>query len=140
MCELLIQVIDTTNDDVYRNYQCLKRGDVIDVVPDGWKWSQRELTNPNWRIIKLPGVEVDAVVDLTHSEMSTTDPEVLRTGAYKKTWLARTKRLDIGLAQIPKAIRDYLADNDRVRPSYTVDTSKFDITSIKETKALVADF
>lgn len=57
MCELLVRVFDKTNSDCpYLDAQCHKRGDVIAVNEDGHLWGKEELANPDWRIIKVPGV------------------------------------------------------------------------------------
>lgn len=29
-------------------------GDVVVACPDGWGWSVKELTNPHWRIVRVP--------------------------------------------------------------------------------------
>lgn len=56
MCELLVRVVDKFNDDPYLDAQCSKRGDVIVVVEDGHAWGREELSNPDWTIVKVPGV------------------------------------------------------------------------------------
>jgi hypothetical protein len=56
MCELLVRVVDKINDDPYLDAQCSKRGDVIVVVEDGHAWGREEIANPDWTIIKVPGV------------------------------------------------------------------------------------
>lgn len=140
MCELLIRVTDKINSDTKANYQATKRGDVIVVVEDGWKWSEKEQKNPDWRIVKLPGVPVEALEYLTHSEL-----DMYQTGAekeatvQKRTLLKRVRKLNLDVATLPKAIQNYLADSSRVAPTLTIDTSKFNIESIKVDKALVAD-
>ncbi len=57
MAELLVRVKDKINEDFYLNCQCTKAGDVICIQPDGWNWGREELKNPDWRIIKMPGVK-----------------------------------------------------------------------------------
>lgn len=57
MAEVLIQFVDkvpSTDPKYVENYRI---GDVIDIKPDGWGWTPRELTNPSWRVIKLPGID-----------------------------------------------------------------------------------
>jgi len=58
MCELLVRLVDKVNDDPELDLQCLKRGDVVTIQEDGWNWSERERTNPDWMIIKVPGVSI----------------------------------------------------------------------------------
>lgn len=87
MCELLVRVVDKTNpDDPYLDAQLTKRGDVICVQPDGWPWGTEELKNPDWRIIKLPGVNPDALAAFLSPEIDTdpTQPsKVLQRRAFK---------------------------------------------------------
>lgn len=65
MAELLIRVVDKpAHPDPYVDIQQSKRGDVIAVVPDGWAWSERERTNPEWRIVRVPGLTVAAAEEL----------------------------------------------------------------------------
>jgi hypothetical protein len=47
--ELLVAGLDRSEriDDI-------KAGQVIDVHPDGWGWSEAELSNPNWHVISAP--------------------------------------------------------------------------------------
>jgi hypothetical protein len=44
------------------------RGDVIVICPDGWQWSQAELSNPEWAIVKLPGVDPALLVAFTQPD------------------------------------------------------------------------
>lgn len=46
--EILCRIVDKGPGD-----DCSKRGDIISVQPDGWAWSNEELTNPDWRIIAV---------------------------------------------------------------------------------------
>ena len=47
--ELLISFVDKSD-----HVGSTKRGDVIEICPDGWGWSDAELTHPDWRIIRSP--------------------------------------------------------------------------------------
>lgn len=76
MAELLIQWSDKllSNDPLYsKNY---KAGDVIAVCPDGWVWSDRERTNPKWRILKLPGVNPDELTRMTSPRVNPVDGDI----------------------------------------------------------------
>lgn len=57
MAELLVRVVDKTNPDPLLDCKLTKRGMVIAVQPDGWQWGFEELANPDWRIIRVPGVD-----------------------------------------------------------------------------------
>lgn len=73
MAELLVRVVDKVNSDPYLDVHCTKRGDVIAVCPDGWRWGSGELNNPAWRIVKLPGVTVSQASVFLGPEIET-DP------------------------------------------------------------------
>jgi hypothetical protein len=48
VAEILIRVVDRGQTE-----DSSRAGDVIAVCPDGWGWSQIELTHQEWRIIKV---------------------------------------------------------------------------------------
>ena len=50
--EFLVRRVDNVSEDAVENATILKRGDVVVVCPSPWEWSEAELTNPNWVIIK----------------------------------------------------------------------------------------
>lgn len=54
MAELLVRVIDKYEgvDPLFLSKSTM-RGDVIEVRPDGWPWSLRERTSPQWIIVKV---------------------------------------------------------------------------------------
>ena len=66
MCELLVRVKDKSADpDPARDAMMSKRGHVIACQPDGWPWSQAERTNPDWIIVKMPGVDPNDYAAMT---------------------------------------------------------------------------
>jgi hypothetical protein len=57
MCEILVRVTDKVNEkDPLQDALCLKRNEAIAVCEDGHPWSKLERSNPDWRIIALPGI------------------------------------------------------------------------------------
>lgn len=64
MCEVLIRTQDKTVPGDEKRAMRMQRGDVIVVMPDGWRWSERELTNPGWRLLRLPGLPPEAMIEL----------------------------------------------------------------------------
>lgn len=54
--ELLVRIVDKTNDDPVLDPQLFKRGDVIHIAEDGHVWGHREVDNPHWVIIKVPNL------------------------------------------------------------------------------------
>lgn len=53
--EVLIRVVDKGVAE-----DCSKAGDVISICADGWAWSSAELSNPDWRIIRVPILKAQA--------------------------------------------------------------------------------
>lgn len=65
MCEALIRVANkSTKDTDPRHAHRSQRGDVIVVMPDGHVWTRIELTNPEWRVVRFPGLPPEALGDL----------------------------------------------------------------------------
>ncbi len=81
MAELLVRVVDKINhDDPYLDAKCLKAGDVVVVCPDGWVWGREELANPEWRIVRVPGLTVEQCAGFLSEEPETdpTNPNPMR--------------------------------------------------------------
>lgn len=58
--ELLIRIVDKVpvgNPDYARASQ---RGDVIVACPDGWNWTTREKSNPDWIIVSANITQIEA--------------------------------------------------------------------------------
>lgn len=69
MAEALVRVVDKTNaDSAALDRLCFKAGDVLHVAPDGWAWGTDELTNPDWRVVQLPGVDPASLADMVDPE------------------------------------------------------------------------
>lgn len=59
MCELLVRVRSKPlTGNVAVDCQRTRRGDVIVAMPDGHSWSHEERTNPEWVIVRVPGMTV----------------------------------------------------------------------------------
>ncbi len=54
MCEVLFRIADKAPGQI----GAALAGDVIVVCPDGHPWTVAERTNPEWRIVQFPGVDV----------------------------------------------------------------------------------
>ena len=117
MCELLIRVRDKEFADTYQKVKQLGRGDVVVVVENGWSWSQKELTNPDWRILKLPNILVDDVVDLLA-------PEENPTPGVPNRMLQRVgKRLDLSHVNLASLLA-WIQDDTRAQPTRTVNITR----------------
>lgn len=108
--EMLVRTVDKTHPDPLINCSMTKRGDVIVVVENGHSWGDKDKTEPFWRIIKCPRIDVEmARAALLGPEMATTNPpsRVLRSHWYY---------LDLdGLV----GLRDFILD-DRRRSAFKV--------------------
>lgn len=95
-----MRVVDKVNgDDPAKDARCLKRGDVVVVCRDGHPWSQLELDNPEWRIVKVPGMSLE------EGELLTARPFVLP--GLGDTTKRRAQSLDLDSAVGPlKALLD----------------------------------
>lgn len=78
--ELLIRVVDKPGAP--DNPLVSAAGDVIAICPDGWAWSEAELTNPEWRIVKCPllAIERDALLASSPAEALVKRRRVKRLG------------------------------------------------------------
>lgn len=72
--EVLIRVVDKGVAEA-----CSKAGDVIAICPDNWRWSVSELTNPDWRIVKVNILQSQAEAFMARSQI----PSVLR----RREWM-----------------------------------------------------
>jgi hypothetical protein len=54
--ELLVRIVDRPGG--------LSKGDLVVDRPDGHPWSEAERTNPQWRILAVPGLSVTDVTPL----------------------------------------------------------------------------
>lgn len=61
MAEFLIKAISATHPDPLKDARgCYKRGDIVDVRPDGFKWGKEERL-PKFVIVKIPGLDAEKV-------------------------------------------------------------------------------
>lgn len=66
MCEILLRVRDKDSKSVDQRLMQNKAGDAVVVVEDGHQWGDEEVSNPDWRVLRLPGLPAAAVADLMH--------------------------------------------------------------------------
>lgn len=70
--EILIRIVDRICADAVENRKASKAGDIVHVAPDGWPWGSMELINPEWRIVKFPGVDHTLWADMVEPEYQVT--------------------------------------------------------------------
>ncbi len=127
MAELLVRVVDKVNrDSIYLDVACTKRGDVIAICVDGWQWGKEELANPDWRIVRLPGVDPEDLSGLLAPERDV-DPK-----NPSKTLQRRAFKLDLDRAEIDKANLRTFFDDHTVTP-ITVKSGDVAIDAIVDT-------
>lgn len=71
MAELLIRVVDKRSGSAEADRRLLQRGHVVVVVADGWQWGRGELSDPAWRILRVPGLQPDDLASLVAEEPAT---------------------------------------------------------------------
>jgi hypothetical protein len=83
MAEFLIRVVDKdVPSDPDGNRLRPRMGDVVTVQPDGWPWSAKERTETFWRIVRVPGLSVDAATDWLDSLFDAKGDMVYRRARY----------------------------------------------------------
>lgn len=122
--EALIRAVDkTNNDDPELNKQCFKRLDIVALVADGHPWTARELSAPQWRIIKMPNVGESDLTDLMNCGHD--------SGG---TLIKRACFLDLDRPSLGQELASYLADGNRTVAFYTLNLPGNSINSLKATK------
>lgn len=58
MAEMLVRVVDRSNNDPLLDARLTKRGDVIAICDDGHAWSALERSGTPWIIVRVPGATV----------------------------------------------------------------------------------
>lgn len=122
MCEMLVRVVDKTNSDPLLDAKCTKRGDVIVIQPDGWVWGSAELTNPHWRIVKIPGLTVSSCLGFLGPELNT-DPN-------NPNYRLRKRLFKLNLEALPDPGRQ-MQDVRRQNPIHKVVMSLADVLLLK---------
>lgn len=115
MCEVLLCVVDHSHPtNIYLDTKLPKRGDIIDIVADGHLWGGMELSDPDWRILRLPGID-----RATLSDWLVRGAPQLRSGDHD-TQLYRLHMADLDHVAIPSALTVWLNDASRAVPIATV--------------------
>lgn len=110
MCVIVFFVKDRTNPNPFIDAKCYKRGDVIEVLPDGWQFSPAELSNPEWRILSLPNVTVAQASHLMSGEV---DADPLKPSRMLQR---RGVKFDLDDVALPAAVKTWLLDDRRTTP------------------------
>jgi len=125
MAEALIRVIDkplTGNPAI--DTKRTMAGDVIVVKPDGWGWSQKELTSSEWRVVRTP-MSVAELSLMMEGEIG--DPDM------NPNLRRRIRKFDLSL--LPASRRNLL----HRRQTSVVVISRRDMNAIKRNRTPVID-
>lgn len=71
MCELLVRWVDKRNPDPVLDSKRFQAGYVIDIKEDGAVWGSAELNNPEWCILRAPGVPADMCMNFMGRQLPT---------------------------------------------------------------------
>ena len=135
MAELLLRVHDKPRrGDVYLDSQQTQAGDVNTVQLDGWIWGSVELTHPDWRILRIPALTVEAAeVWLS--------PEPERSPTMKSRVLQR-RGVSFSIAALTQAdvsLTAWLADDTRRAPIAVASLSLAQIATLARVKTPLVD-
>lgn len=97
MAELLVRVVDKQKSgDPYQDRHLSERGCVICIMPDGHVWSKREQSNPEWIIIKIPGINPNHISHFTAKQIGYGNSESEKINLVLRRW---QYKLNIDLLQ-----------------------------------------
>jgi len=85
MCEILLRVRDKESRDVGQRLIQNVAGDAVVIVEDGHRWGGAEVSNPDWRVLQMPGLPAAAVADLMESRPHWKDSD--RISARKRQYI-----------------------------------------------------
>lgn len=116
-------------------------GDVIDVLPDGWTYGQLELSNPNWRIFKFPGV--DTSVFRTFLQMQVPNPQAPNAPVWRRGTSFNYAALSTMPSVSPNAvmvgkISPYIADTARTSSTLSVPLAAADVPTMAVVKVQIS--
>lgn len=132
MCEILLKATNATSPDPYKDVKCYKAGDVVVVMPDGWGWGSKELTDPMFRIVKLPNVTVEQAVGILCAWEIDVNP------AQPSRMLQR-RGYRVWYEQLSGQPRAYWLDATRASPSFTWNVTFAQLQNFRLQKAPVPD-
>lgn len=108
---IVFTVRDQRNPDPMLAPGGYDRGDVIEVLPDGWRFSERELTHPGWRIVHVTGWTVEQA-----NQLKTHGPPRWAGQFANRAPLRRLAYLEVEHPAIPAPLAAWLEDDARAEP------------------------
>ena len=110
--DILIRVKDRIHPDPVKNAFNTKRGDVVEILPeDGRQWGRLDLSNPDYRIIRISGVTPTERLAFKRTGRRHEMPD----GTFS---LPRQRDIYIDLddPSIPLVVRNWINDDKRAVP------------------------
>lgn len=90
--ELVLFIVDQpVSRDAAQDAKRYKAGDVIEARPDGFQWGREDCRNPNWRIIRVPGMQPAEAETLLARELPT---------AFAPNRMLQRRRLKLDIEQL----------------------------------------
>jgi hypothetical protein len=133
MAEFLLRVVDKVNTDPVLNTKCTKRGDVIVVQEDGWAWGLRELTDPQYRLLRVPAMS------LSEARTFVAEEQDVNPQAPSRMLLRRAFKLDIDHPIVPIPVKAWLADATRATPLLVLNLNISIVRGLKVLKPSIPD-
>jgi len=103
-----------------------KRFDLIAAQPDGWNWGNAELTNPWFRIIAWPPLQLSAALEFLApfpEDLAADQKTPITYEQYRKFFL------DLSNVSVPVALRNWWQDDTRAVPIFTTNIAPAAVVS-----------
>lgn len=123
MATIVLRIADQFATDALAHATKELRGDVVEVVPDGWPFSAAELAHAAWRIVSLPAVSLD-------------EARSFAAPGHVAPWEgriapARAFGLDLDGPPVPAGLAAFLADDSRSVPVFTSDLTAAQLGALR---------
>jgi hypothetical protein len=104
VAEMLLRLVDKgIRNDVSWDWGVTRRGDVIVANPDGWAWSNNELTALYWLIVKIPAFTLaEAQAMATPEPLDLSNPG--RLYYWKRLFYFNLSSLVVAVPQLSAAL------------------------------------
>lgn len=97
MAEFLVKAIDATHKDPVKDVRgCYKRGDIVDVRPDGFEWGKEEAP-PKFTIVKCPGMAVADVISYMQPHTQKTKTQDKKGNFIEETITLKRRQYSVDL-------------------------------------------
>lgn len=121
MAELLIKAVNATHADAGKDQRgSYKRGDIVDVRPDGYEWGRLELLPPAqggvFVIVAIADVTVDQVRNFVQNRWGC-QPDGPHVDANKQT--LRRRKVQIDISSVPAGVRNTLNQTGRYQTTWS---------------------